>query len=68
MTAQMVRMDPIEIYLRSLGATLWGRSFEINSQEGYERAYQFIENLWSELEDIYHQIGGYDDVESHLDV
>jgi hypothetical protein len=42
----------IHKYLDSLGATLWGRSFDINSVEGRTEAVDFIENLWFNLEEI----------------
>lgn len=42
----------IHQYLDSLGSTLWGRSFDINSVEGRLDAVAFIENLWFHLEEI----------------
>jgi hypothetical protein len=42
----------IHRYLDSLGATLWGRSFDINSSEGRAEAVNFIDDLWFNLEEI----------------
>lgn len=41
-------VDVINRYLDGLGATLWGRSFNINDDR--EEAVQFIAKLWHELE------------------
>jgi len=40
--------DVINHYLNNLGATLWGRSFNINDDR--EEAVQFIRKLWHDLE------------------
>jgi|694.fasta_scaffold03005_18 hypothetical protein len=40
--------DVINRYLDGLGATLWGRSFNINDDR--EEAIQFITKLWHDLE------------------
>lgn len=40
--------DVISRYLDGLGATLWGRSFNINDDR--EEAIQFITKLWHDLE------------------
>ena len=40
--------DVINYYLDNLGATLWGRSFNINDDR--EEAIQFITKLWHDLE------------------
>lgn len=39
-------------YLDSRGSTLWGRAFDIHSNDGKQTALQFIRQLWIELEDI----------------
>lgn len=40
--------DVISRYLDGLGATLWGRSFNINDDR--EEAIKFITKLWHDLE------------------
>lgn len=45
-------MTVIEVYLDSLGSTLWGRSYEINSEEGRLAASKSIYDLWESLERI----------------
>jgi hypothetical protein len=40
--------DTINQYLNGLGATLWGRSFNINDDR--DEAVQFIAKLWRDLE------------------
>jgi hypothetical protein len=42
--------DTINLYLDRLGATLWGRAFNINDKEGRDEAIAFIRDLWRDLE------------------
>ena len=39
--------------LRSYGTTLWGRSFDISSDDGMDEAVQFIVSLTDQLDDAY---------------
>lgn len=48
-------IEIIEQYLDSLGSTLWGRSFAINSPSGRHEATMFIYDLWSSLEEVLYQ-------------
>jgi len=41
----------VSSYLDNIGATLWGRSFNVNSVEGKQEAVEFITALWTALED-----------------
>jgi hypothetical protein len=42
--------DTINLYLDRLGATLWGRAFNINDKEDRDEAVAFIRDLWRDLE------------------
>ena len=39
-------------YLDSKRSILWGKAFDVHSNDGKQAALQFIRQLWIELEDI----------------
>ena len=42
--------EAIDRYLKSRGATLWGRAWDLSQEESKEGARAFIKDLWSQLE------------------
>lgn len=65
----MIPIDhSINLYLNTLGATLWGRAFNINDEDDREEAVTFIRNLWRALEDCEAEILANADIDYLVEV